>query len=234
MRYFEVDGDSPDEILKQFLIQQQAPEEFVEMEVIYPGSKGIMGIGRKPAKVKIIFNDHEYLKRKAKLYISEILNKAGFENYHIEMKDVYPDCVMNILSDDSNMLIGKSALTLDSFQYLLDRALKSGDESEMRILVDVDNYRERIILPLKEKAVRLAHSVKKNGRPVKMPPMASIVRREIHIAARTVQGISTISYGEGQIKSVTIMPEKTNKQHSRAPRRYGSNNKKPDNRNFNK
>ncbi len=231
MRYFEVDGDSPAEILNQFLIQQQVPREFVELEVIDPGAKGILGIGRKPAKVKIKFDDHEYLKRKAKLYLSEILNKAGFDNYHIETKDLHPDCVLNILSDDSNLLIGKSALTLDSLQYLMDRVLRCDDETDIRILVDVDNYRERVIAPLKEKAVRLAQSVKKNGRPAKMPPMATIVRREIHIAAKTVPGISTVSYGDGQIKSVTIMSDKKPKQQqqSRGPRRH-DNNRKPGSR----
>ena len=220
MRYFEVDGDSPAEILNQFLIQQQVPEEYVELEVIDPGSRGILGIGKKPTKVKIKFDDHEYLKRKAKLYLSEILNRAGFDDYHIETKGIHPDCILNILSNDSNILIGKAALTLDSLQYLLDRALRCDDATGIRILVDVDNYRERVIAPLKEKAIQMAQSVKKNGRPVKMSPMATIVRREIHIAAKAIPGISTVSYGEGQIKSVTIMPDKKNKQQPRGPRRH--------------
>ncbi|MDR2883887.1 MAG: Jag N-terminal domain-containing protein [Deferribacteraceae bacterium] len=216
MRYFEVEGDSPREILNQFLIQKNIPEEFVEMEVLEPGSKGVFGIGKKPAKVKIKLNDNEFMKRRAKLYLSDILNKGDFD-YHIEVKDNYPDYTLNILTKDSNVLIGKSATTLDSLQYLIDRILHSNDDADIRILVDVDNYRERVIEPLKEKAVRLAQSVKKTGQPAKMPPMATVVRREIHIAAKAIPGISTISHGEGQVKSLTIYSDKK----PRGPKREG-------------
>jgi spoIIIJ-associated protein len=207
MRYFEVEGDSPREILTQFLIQKGVTEEFVEMEVIDAGSKGFLGMGKKPAKVKIKLNDNEFLKRKAKLYLSDILCKGDFD-YHIEVKEEYPNYILNILTKDSNVLIGKSATTLDSLQYLIDRYIRVDDDTDLRILVDVDNYRERVIEPLKEKAVRLAQSVKKTGQPAKMPPMATVVRREIHIAAKAVQGISTISHGEGQVKSLTIYSDK--------------------------
>lgn len=208
MRYFEVDGPSPVEILNQFLAQQKVPREYVEMEIIDPGSKGILGIGRKPAKVKLKFNDYEYMKRKAKLYLSEILNKAGFEDYHIEVKDLHPDCVMNIRSSDAAALTGRSAVVLDSLQYLVDRVTRIDGGGSARILVDVDDYRKRVIEPLKEKAIKLAHSVKKTGRPAKMQPMATIVRREIHVAAKSVAGVTTISNGDGQIKSLTILADK--------------------------
>jgi spoIIIJ-associated protein len=215
MRYFEVEGDSPAQILEQFLIQKNIPRDYVEMEVLEQGSKGIFGIGKKPAKVKIIFDDHEYLKRKAKLYLSDILGKGGFE-YHIEVKELYPDYILNILSDDSNVLIGKSAITLDSLQYLMDRMLRTDDDTDIRILVDVDNYRERVIEPLKQKALKLAKSVKDTGKPAKLPPMATVVRREIHIAAKSVPGVSTVSHGEGQIKSLTILSDRKQERNPKA------------------
>jgi spoIIIJ-associated protein len=207
MRYFEVEGDSPADILQQFLIQKNIPQDYVEMEVLEPGSRGILGIGRKPAKVKIKVDDQEYLKRKAKLYLSDMLGKGGFD-YHIEVKEKYPDYILNILSDDSNLLIGKSAIMLDSLQYLVDRILRTDDDTDIRILVDVDNYRERVIEPLKQKALRLARAVKDDGKPAKLPPMATVVRREIHIVAKSVPGVSTISHGDGQIKSLTIFSDK--------------------------
>lgn len=208
MRYFEVEGDSPNEILDAFLTQQKLPKDYVEMEIVDAGSKGILGIGKKPAKVKIKFDDHEYYRRRAKLYLSDILDKAGFENYHIEVKDHNPDIIFNIQADDSNLLIGRSAVMLDSLQYLVDRVFKIDSASDIRLLVDVDNYRERVVEPLKEKAVRLAQSVKKSGRPAKMSPMATVVRREIHMAAKTVPGVSTVSHGEGIVKTITILPDR--------------------------
>jgi spoIIIJ-associated protein len=225
MRYFEVEGDSPAEILKQFAIQQNIPQEYIKMEVIDPGAKGMLGFGKKPAKVKLIFDDYEYLKRKAKLYLSEILDNAGFDSYHIEVEDKKPVAVLNILTNDSNLLIGKSAITLDSLQYLVDRVVRPMD-TDVGIVVDVDGYRKRVVAPLRDKAVKLAQSVKKTGRPAKMSPMVTFVRREIHIAAKSVEDISTISNGEGQIKSVTIFstkkqPNSGSRGNRRPPDRRG-------------
>lgn len=223
MRYFEVEGDSPNELLEQFLIQQKVSKEFVEVEIIEPGSKGILGIGKKPAKIKIKFDDREFLLRKSKLYLSEILDKAGFAHYHIEVKDRNPDFILNIMTDDSNVLIGKSALTLDSLQYLIDRILKLDEQTDIRILVDVDDYRKRVIEPLKDKALKLAHGVKKSGKPAKLPPMVTIARREVHIVAKSVPGVSTVSHGDGQIKALTIMPDRPSKGGQRPPRGNGGN-----------
>lgn len=223
MRIFEVEGSSPDEILTEFLAQKRFSKDFVEMEVINPGSKGILGIGRKKAKVKIIFNDGEYLKRKAKIYLSDMLDAAGFE-HHVEIKNEGKDIVLNILTEDSNILIGKSATMLDSLQYLVDKITKL-DGSDVNVLVDVDNYRDRVIAPLKEKALKLANSVRNTGKPAQMPPMATLARREVHIAVKTVPGVYTVSSGDGQVKSLTILSDRSDKKsekpksfHRRKPR----------------
>lgn len=228
MRYFEVEGDRPEEILNQFVIQKNIPKEYIEMEVIEQGSKGILGFGKKPAKVLLKFNDYEYLKRKLKLYFSDILSKAGFENYTLEVRDNKPEFTINIHSEDSNLLIGKSAITLDSMQYLADRIIKSED-TEVIAFIDVDNYRQRVIEPLKEKALRLANSVKKSGKPAKMSPMATFVRKEIHMTAKSVAGITTISHGDGQIKTITIISERKDrpqKNNYRGPKRNGNRSEK--------
>ncbi|MDR2869088.1 MAG: Jag N-terminal domain-containing protein [Deferribacteraceae bacterium] len=215
MRYFEVDGSTPKEILSQFLSQQDIPAEFVEMEVIEQGSRGLLGIGRKPAKVMIKFNDYEFMKRKARLYLSEVLTAAGFSDYYIDVTDQNPECIMNIKSSNAAALTGRSAIVLDSLQYLVDRVTHTDNQSDVQILVDVDDYRKRVIAPLREKAIKLAHSVKKTGRPAKMQPMATIVRREIHIAAKSVSGVTTVSNGSGQVKTLTILPERKGKQGGR-------------------
>ena len=228
MRYFEVDGNSPEEILNQFLSQQNVPAEFVEMEVIDPGKKGVLGLGRRQAKVKIKLNDYEYLKRKTRLYLSEVLSAAGFDDYHIEVVDNNPECTMNIVSKDAQVLTGRSAVVLDSLQYLVDRLTRLDNGSTVKMLVDVDNYRKKVIEPLKEKAVRLAQSVKKNGKPARMQPMVTIVRREIHIAAKTVPGVTTVSNGDGQIKTLTILPErKGGGKYKSAPKGDGQKTDRP-------
>ncbi|MDR2401168.1 MAG: Jag N-terminal domain-containing protein [Deferribacteraceae bacterium] len=213
MRYFEVEGDTPEEIYEAFLWEQKLAAEFVTMEVLEQGSKGILGLGKKIAKVKIVFNDMEFYKRKIKLYLSDILTKAGFEDYHIEVKENLPEVSLNILTDeDEERLIGRGAAVLDSFQYLADRLSRPTDD--LRFLVDVNSYRDRVISPIVAKAVRLAYSVKKGGKPAKLQPMAAVIRREVHLAIKPIAGVTTLSNGNGMLKTISILPERKS-YHSR-------------------
>jgi spoIIIJ-associated protein len=187
------------------------------MEVIEQGSKGILGLGKKLSKVKMAFNDLEFYKRKIKLYLSDILNKAGFEDYHIETKENAPDVYLNILTDSEEQLIGRGAAMLDSLQYLTDRIYRPTDE--LRFLVDVNGYRGKVISSIVSKAVKLAHSVKKGGRPAKLQPLAAVVRREIHLAVKAVPGVTTLSNGNGVLKTISILPEKRTPYQSK-PRAF--------------
>jgi spoIIIJ-associated protein len=213
MRYFEVEGDSPEEIYEAFLWEQKLPAEFVTMEVLEQGSKGILGLGKKTSKVKMAFNDFEFYKRKIKLYLSDLLDKSGFEDYHIEIKENLPDVHLNILTDDEEALIGKGAAVLDSFQYLTDRVCRPTDE--IRFLVDVNSYRARVIPPIVSKAIKLAHSVKKGGRPAKLQPLAAVIRREVHLAVKAIPGVTTLSNGNGVLKTISILPERRPSYHGR-------------------
>jgi spoIIIJ-associated protein len=214
MRYFEVEGDTPEEIYEAFLWEQKLSAEFVTMEVIEQGSKGILGLGKKSAKVKMIFNDAEFYKRKIKLFLSDLLTKIGFDDYHIEIKEKSPDVYLNILADnDEEELIGKGAAVLDSFQYIVDRVFRPTDE--LRFLVDVNNYRERVIPPIVSKATKLAYSVKKTGRPAKLQPLAALIRREVHLAVKQIQGVTTLSNGNGVLKTISILPERKPAYHAR-------------------
>ncbi|MDR2104916.1 MAG: Jag N-terminal domain-containing protein [Deferribacteraceae bacterium] len=214
MRYFEVEGDTPEEMYELFLREQKISAEFVTMEVIEQGSKGILGLGRKSAKVKMIFNDQEFYKRKIKLFLSDLLTKTGFNDYHIEVKEKLPNIYMDILTDeDEQELVGRGAAVLDSFQYIIDRVFRPTDE--LRFLVDVNNYRSRVIPPIVAKATKLAYSVKKSGKPAKLQPLAALVRREVHLAIKPIAGVTTLSNGNGVLKSISILPERKPAYHSR-------------------
>ena len=61
----------------------------------------------------------------------------------------------------------------------------------------------------------MAEKVKRSGRPFKLAPMSSILRKEIHIALKNVPGVSTISTGEGPLKQVSIVSDKPRNNRGR-------------------
>lgn len=222
MRYFEVEGDSPEIILAQFLNQQDIPKEYVEYEVIDPGSKGLLGIGRRRAKLRIKYNDAEHIRRKARMILADILEKAGFDDAHISMEGEGSDIVLNIDTGRPDILIGKMAQTLDALQYITDKMLRLDESSDVRVIVDVGGYRARAVEQNVEKALSLAEQVKRTGRTVKLAPMTTMMRKEIHIALKSVPGVSTVSAGEGQIKQISIVSDKKKGGAGKKPRRGGN------------
>lgn len=215
MRIFEVEGDSVEDIISQFTKQQNVPADYISYEVIEQGSKGIFGLGKKSAKVKISYNEAEYIKRKAKLMLNELLEKAGFTDAHVSVEQTDNRIILNIETETPELLIGKSAQTLDALQYVFDKMINLPEDSEISLIVDVGFYRKRRVEENVAKALAMAEKVKRSGRPFKLAPMSSILRKEIHIALKNVPGVSTISTGEGPLKQVSIVSDKPRNNRGR-------------------
>ncbi|MCI6476323.1 MAG: Jag N-terminal domain-containing protein [Mucispirillum sp.] len=215
MRIFEVEGDSVEDIISQFTKQQNVPADYISYEVIEQGSKGLFGLGKKSAKVKISYNEAEYIKRKAKLMLNELLEKAGFTDAHVSVEQTDNRIILNIETETPELLIGKSAQTLDALQYVFDKMINLPEDSEISLIVDVGFYRKRRVEENVAKALAMAEKVKRSGRPFKLAPMSSILRKEIHIALKNVPGVSTISTGEGPLKQVSIVSDKPRNNRGR-------------------
>lgn len=228
MKYYEVEGKTVDEAVNNFLSEHDIAKDFIEYETLETGSKGFFGFGAKNAIVKIKFNDFEFFKRKARLVLSELLEKMNVEDFSIETKSRHPDIIFNIISPDSKILIGKNAQTLDSMQFILNRMVK-WEDSETTLVVDVEDYRDRVIEQLKEKAIKLAKTVRRTGKPIKMSPMVTMVRKEVHIALKQIKGINTVSKGDGHLKEILIVPDRknNNRRGNRKPRPEGGADKQP-------
>lgn len=210
MKYYEIECYDIDEGIAKFLNENKIPREFITYEVIEQGSKGILGFGKKQSKVMIKFDDFEYLKRRAKVILHEILEKSGFSEFQIEIIEDKPKYIFNIISPDSKLLVGKFAQTLNALQELVDRLINIENYPEVEIVVDVEGYRERVTKHLAEKAVAAAETVKKTGKVQKLPPMITIIRKDIHKIVNDIEGVKTESSGTGDIKTIFIVPSKNN------------------------
>lgn len=230
MRIFEVEGDSVEEVVSLFMKEKNVSSDYIEYEVIEQGSKGLFGLGKKTAKVKITYNEVEHIKKRGKLMLNELLEKAGFADAHVSAENNENTIILNIETETPELLIGKSAQTLDALQYVFDKMMNLSEDSSVSLIVDVGYYRKRRVEENVSKALAMAEKVKRSGRPFKLPPMSSIIRKEIHIALKAIPGITTISTGEGPLKQVSIVAEKTkgNNRRFHGNKRNFKNNKEED------
>ena len=92
---------------------------------------------------------------------------------------------------DMGILIGKHGQTLDSLQYLTNLVANKNSAERIRIVIDIEDYRER-------------RKVKRTGERVVLEPMNPHERKIIHVALQNDRRITTLSEGEEPYRRVVI------------------------------
>lgn len=128
----------------------------------------------------------------AKDALSSMLQKLGFE-FEVEIVGPEGHESLNIVSDDSALLIGKNGDRLDDFQYLVNRIVRNGHPTASRVRVDCGGYRAEQEERVANKAIKMAEKVKETGRELWMNPMNSYHRRLVHNALVEDAEVETVS-----------------------------------------
>jgi spoIIIJ-associated protein len=134
-----------------------------------------------------------------------------------ETADVYPK--IDIIGSETGILIGHHGETLDAIQYLVNlsalRKTKSRDGDYVKIVVDIENYREKREETLRTLARRMAARAVRYKRNVFLEPMNAYERRIIHSELQSFENVSTHSVGADRDRKIIITyegPEKSDLQ----------------------
>jgi spoIIIJ-associated protein len=104
-------------------------------------------------------------------------------------------------------LAGGDGRPVDALQLIANQAAAQADPDAKRVVLDVEGNaeaRESFLTRLAERVVKRASD---GGRAVALDPMNGRDRRIIHIAVREMQGVVTMSKGEGRYRQVVVVPE---------------------------
>lgn len=106
--------------------------------------------------------------------------------------------------DDMGIMIGKHGQTLDSLQYLTNLVANKNSSERVRVIIDVEDYRDRRIETLTRLARRLADKVKRTGERVELEAMNPHERKIIHMALQGDRRVTTLSEGDEPYRHVVI------------------------------
>lgn len=198
-----------EEAVSLALEELNVTEEEVSIEVLEEPSKGFLGlIGTKPARVEVKADKTaDYV---LKRLLSELLEKMQIEGdieLNIDNNDIYVD-VVNLDSADEGILIGKRGSTLDAIQYYLTVTLNKYVKGYKRVVLNVANYREKREQTLIDLANKLANSVVRNGRTIRLEPMNPYERKIIHSTLQNDDRVKTFSEGEEPNRRLVIQLNK--------------------------
>jgi spoIIIJ-associated protein len=190
------------EAISLALIELKVDESKVKVEILDEGNKGIFGlIGNKMAKVKVSVKESSG--DKARDFILNVLDKMQIDA-DIEMIEDEDSLQLKIVGKDIGIIIGRRGETLDSLQYLTSLVVNKGEEEYKRVVIDIENYRQKREETLVKLADRLAEKVIKYRKPVTLEPMNPYERRIIHSSLQNNRYVETYSTGEEPNRKVVI------------------------------
>ena len=114
---------------------------------------------------------------------------------------------MDIEGEDAGLLIGRRGETLRSLQFIVNIIVNRSQEENVRVLLDVEEYRLRRQRSLEELAQRVANKVAGTGRSISLEPMPPNERRIVHMALANNPSVTTESSGWGNGRRVSITPK---------------------------
>lgn len=175
-----------------------------ESEVIIINLEEKKGLFSKKAEVAIITK--EEINKSIKEYILKIIKEMGLDA-QIEIKNREERPIFNIITKDSNILIGKNGRTIDSLQTITTAMLKQELGTHYYFLIDVNDYKQRKEKRLEKLAKYTAKDVARTKIEVSLDPMNSYERRIIHNTLSNSKDVYTESVGEEPNRYVVVKPK---------------------------
>jgi len=111
---------------------------------------------------------------------------------------------IEIISDSAGLIIGKRGKTLEALQILVNIIVNKKGERWRKVILDIENYRDKREQTLRELAQKVARKVKTTGKSQYLEPMNPFERRVIHMTLQSDPYVETRSEGNGNLKRVKI------------------------------
>ena len=184
----------------------------VEVEILSRGKAGFLGIGAELAQVRVTRVSAEEPANVASLAVEVINNILGPAKVNVvtTLRAAHDSEVggpiIDLTGEDSGLLIGRRGQTLSALQFLTNLILRQEVGESVRVVLDVEHYRQRREASLKDMAAKVATRVHETGRSITLEPMSAADRRIIHLSLANHPGVSTESVGFGDDRKVSVNP----------------------------
>jgi spoIIIJ-associated protein len=212
MKSVECVGRTVEEAVDAALKQLGISRERADVIILDEGSRGILGLGAKMARVraKEIIAATSAPAGAAVNFLTRVAELMGLPEPAIEVREDGDALSIDVDGENVGPMIGHHGDALDALQLLTGLVVNpQGRDSEKywHVTLDVSRYRERREETLSRLALHLAEKAEQTGRRQELEPMNSYERRIIHTALSDYPGIVTFSEGEDPYRHVIIAVE---------------------------
>lgn len=160
----------------------------------------------KSIKEEKVIKEEDLIKAKENIntFLEKFLNKISENKFDYSVKIEENKINVEISGQDAGMLIGYRGDSMNSLQNILSSIANKNIDTRIRILLDVEGYREKRVQVLEELAIKVSKSVMKNGKSITLEPMTAYERKIIHSKLQENSQITTYSVGEEPHRKIVI------------------------------
>ena len=162
----------------------------------------------KPKKEIILSKEEQTIAvENIERFLNELKNKLPEDTeYKIEENEQYINVYLN--SKDLGFLIGYRGETLYSMQNILSAIAGKGIQNKVRVILDIEGYKSKREKTLEDLADKVARTVVKTKKSVKLEPMQAYERKIIHSRLQQNSKVETTSVGEEPYRRIVVSLKK--------------------------
>lgn len=208
MQILEINAASDKEALKNASeILEISTEDITVQMHKKGGGGGFLGMGSKNPSLYRVFAIKDKTPENAILkgVIISVTEKMGYDVSVGEIeRNEDGKTYIHMNSEQAGYVIGKRGKTLEAIQFIVNLVVQQFTGEPPKILLDIENYRERRANYLTDIALKIAQMVKKSNKSRLMEPLNPYERRIVHMALQEDGIVETESEGHGIYKRVRI------------------------------
>lgn len=162
----------------------------------------------KPKKIiELSEEEQEKAEENVKTFMEEIKKELP-ENTTYEIHKDKTGLNVEISNENLGFLIGYRGETLYAFQSILSAIAGKELDKKVRVILDIEGYKAKREKTLEELAEKVAKTVIKTRKPVKLEPMQAYERKIIHSKLQQNDKVQTESIGEEPNRRIVISLKK--------------------------
>lgn len=200
MNKYIYEGKTLEEAKNKALTELNLTEENVIINILEEKN----GLLKKSVKIELV--DINDIITEIKDTINEIVSLMGLTS-NLEVRRRENNITITIFSNNNSILIGKNGRTMSAIQTIIRQIINSQVKSNLQIIIDVENYKEKRIKNLEYLAKKVAKEVAHTKVETKLDPMNSYERRTIHNVLSQNKYVYTESEGVEPNRYVVIKPK---------------------------
>ena len=180
-----------------------APRVVKVQLTIKEDKKELNSVKKEKKEIELSAEEQEKAKENVEKFLKEFFEKVQSDvEYSIETVKIGLE--VNINNPNLGFLIGYRGETLYAFQNILTAVASKGIENRVRVILNIEGYKEKRQKALEDLAEKIEKTVIKTKKSVTLEPMQAYERKIIHTKLQNSDRVETKSIGEEPRRKIVV------------------------------